>query len=194
MARSVLDEPEAETLDALRAQVAAIRALPTAGDDADSSVFAYRYSFALPHGVAPDAFWETLQLKAAQAQDFVGVIDSCQRRTEDVALGFVREIVVKPAPSVVVNAVERVAFDTAQRTVLYRQRSAGVPSDRFCCINSVVRSADNSEDGAGAGAARYCFEGVYCYPSARDASAFLSDNAAMFERLKEHACCASAPG
>ena len=67
MARSVLDEPEAETLDALRAQVAAIRALPTAGDDADSSVFAYRYSFALPHGVAPDAFWETLQLKAAQA-------------------------------------------------------------------------------------------------------------------------------
>ena len=198
MAGSVLDEAEAETLDELRAQIAAIRALPTAGTVGRSSesVHAYRYSFELPDDIAPDAFFQTLQLKAAEAHRFVGVIDSCQRRAdESVSLGFVRDIVVKPAPGVVVSAIERVALDTEQRTVLFRQR-ASVADDRFCCINSVVSCGDGSRDGRAAevGATKFRFEGVYCYPTPRDADAFLADNAAMFERLEAHTRHVCAPG
>ena len=169
------DLPEPENPTQLRMQIDLINSLRDAPDDAPEdaslSVYVYRYSFPLEEGTPADAFWSTLQLKAAEANRFVDVIAECAvKHTAD--LGFVRAIVVKPAPGVEIRATERVFFaEEDRKTILYRERT-----DQFCCLNEL------SVDGGTA-----VFKGTYVYPAPRSRADFLADNEAMFNKLQSHA-------
>jgi hypothetical protein len=143
-----------------------------APEDASESMYVYRYSFPLEKGTpaAVDAFWSAMQLKAAEANRFVDVIAECAvKHTAD--FGFVRDILVKPAPGVEIRATERVFVAEDRKTILYRERTG-----KFCCLNELSVDCGTA-----------VLKGTYVYPAPRSRADFLADNEAMFNKLQTHA-------
>jgi hypothetical protein len=121
---AIFEWPEADNSTMLLQQIMHINALPDASDGTgyeQTPQFIYRYSFKLANTTSPDAFWATLLLKAAEANRFVDVITKCQRQN-DLDLGFLRNIIVHPAPNVEVRVTERVFVAESCQTVMYRER------------------------------------------------------------------------
>ena len=168
------DLPEPENPTQLRLQIDLINSLRDAPDDApedaSESMYVYRYSFPLEKGTPVDAFWSAMQLKAAEANLFVDVIAECAvKHTAD--FGFVRDILVKPAPGVEIRATERVFVAEDRKTILYRERTG-----KFCCLNELSVDCGTA-----------VLKGTYVYPAPRSRADFLADNEAMFNKLQTHA-------
>ena len=166
------DLPEPETTTQLRLQIDLINGLQDTPDNATEGAYEYVYrcSFPLEKGTPTDAFWSTLQLKAAEANRFVDVIAECAVK-HSADLGFVRDIVVKPAPGVEVRATERVFIAEDSKAILYRERT-----DQFCCLNELSVVFGTA-----------VFKGTYVYPAPTSRADFLTDNEAMFKKLQLHA-------